>query len=178
MFRTTWSRTLSGYRRPDRLRLLRFVHLWRSISWARLPDAASGTKTVSISSTRPLPSMEGFALDLVVAGTTEGVLMVESEAKELSEESIMLGAVMAGWKAFQPVIQRHYRVWPKQAAKDPWDVPEVPQPVKSPRWNAANLKAKYEAAFREAYLASRVKQDRYAAVGAVRKDRRDRRIRQ
>jgi polyribonucleotide nucleotidyltransferase len=42
-------------------------------------------------------------LDLLVAGTGEGVLMVESEAKELSEE-IMLGAVTFGHKSFQPVI--------------------------------------------------------------------------
>ena len=45
------------------------------------------------------------ALELVVAGTTEGVLMVESEAHELSEE-IMLGAVAFGHAAFQPVIRR------------------------------------------------------------------------
>src|SRR6266481_7677291 len=43
-------------------------------------------------------------LDLVVAGTTEGVLMVESEAKELSED-VMLGAVIFGHRQFQPVIQ-------------------------------------------------------------------------
>src|SRR5579859_4497429 len=44
------------------------------------------------------------ALDLVVAGTQEGVLMVESEAKELPEET-MLDAVMFGHRGFQPVIQ-------------------------------------------------------------------------
>src|SRR5579862_5752043 len=43
-------------------------------------------------------------LDLIVAGTGEGVLMVESEAKELSED-IMLGAVMFGHQGFQPVIE-------------------------------------------------------------------------
>src|SRR5215472_5508658 len=43
------------------------------------------------------------ALDLVVAGTAEGVLMVESEAQELSEE-IMLGAVTFGFEQFQAVI--------------------------------------------------------------------------
>ncbi len=42
-------------------------------------------------------------LDLVVAGTNDAVLMVESEAKELSEE-VMLGAVMFGHREFQPVI--------------------------------------------------------------------------
>ncbi len=42
-------------------------------------------------------------LDLVVAGTREGVLMVESEAHELSED-VMLGAVTFGHRSFQPVI--------------------------------------------------------------------------
>ena len=43
-------------------------------------------------------------LDLVVAGTKDGILMVESEVKELSEET-MLDAVMFGFNAFQPVIE-------------------------------------------------------------------------
>ena len=58
-------------------------------------------------------------LDLVVAGTSDAVMMVESEAKELSEE-VMLGAVMAGHEAFQPVIDMIIRLAEK-AAKDPWD---------------------------------------------------------
>lgn len=44
------------------------------------------------------------ALDLVVAGTKDGVLMVESEAHELPED-VMLGAVQAGFEHFQPVIK-------------------------------------------------------------------------
>ncbi|MDR0319380.1 MAG: polyribonucleotide nucleotidyltransferase [Rickettsiales bacterium] len=52
----------------------------------------------------PVKERPGTALDLVVAGTKDGVLMVESEAHELSEE-IMLGAVQAGFEAFQPVIK-------------------------------------------------------------------------
>src|ERR1700689_3484092 len=47
--------------------------------------------------------IEKSSLDLVVAGTQEGVLMVESEAKELPED-IMLNAVMFGHRGFQPVI--------------------------------------------------------------------------
>lgn len=58
-------------------------------------------------------------LDLVVAGTQDAVLMVESEAKELSEE-IMLGAVMFGHKHFQPVIEAIIRLAEK-AAKEPRD---------------------------------------------------------
>ncbi|MBX9463551.1 MAG: polyribonucleotide nucleotidyltransferase [Aquamicrobium sp.] len=58
-------------------------------------------------------------LDLVVAGTTDAVMMVESEAHELSEE-IMLGAVMFGHKAFQPVIDAIIKL-AEVAAKDPRD---------------------------------------------------------
>lgn len=61
--------------------------------------------------------MEESELDLVVAGTGDAVLMVESEAKELSEE-IMLGAVMHGHKGFQPVIDAIIRLAEK-AAKEP-----------------------------------------------------------
>jgi polyribonucleotide nucleotidyltransferase len=55
--------------------------------------------------------MAGTKLDLVVAGTSEGVLMVESEAHELSEE-VMLGAVTFGHSHFQPVIQASWRNGP------------------------------------------------------------------
>ncbi len=47
--------------------------------------------------------MDESSLDLIVAGTGEAVLMVESEARELSED-LMLGAVMFGHRGFQPVI--------------------------------------------------------------------------
>ncbi|WP_420242357.1 polyribonucleotide nucleotidyltransferase [Roseiterribacter gracilis] len=60
-------------------------------------------------------------LDLVVAGTIEGVLMVESEAQELSEE-VMLGAVTFGQKSFRPVIDAIIEL-AEMAAKDPWDLP-------------------------------------------------------
>ena len=63
------------------------------------------------------------ALDLIVAGTQEGVLMVESEAKELSED-IMLGAVMFGHKGFQPVIDAIIEL-AESAAKEPWPLPDI-----------------------------------------------------
>lgn len=56
-------------------------------------------------------------LDLVVAGTADAVMMVESEAKELSED-IMLGAVMFGHREFQPVIDMIIRMAEK-CAKEP-----------------------------------------------------------
>src|SRR5919107_515251 len=65
----------------------------------------------------PLQEMEGTQLDLVVAGTADAVLMVESEAKELAED-VMLGAVMFGHKHFQPVIEAIIRLAEK-AAKEP-----------------------------------------------------------
>src|SRR5450432_1097834 len=64
-----------------------------------------------------LEEMPESQLDLVVAGTHDAVLMVESEAKELSEE-VMLGAVMFGHRHFQPVIQAIIQLAEK-AAKEP-----------------------------------------------------------
>ncbi|HBN22447.1 MAG TPA: polyribonucleotide nucleotidyltransferase [Holosporales bacterium] len=57
-------------------------------------------------------------LDLVVAGTTEGVLMVESEASELSED-LMLDAVMFAHKGFQPVIEAINKL-KADAGKEAW----------------------------------------------------------
>ena len=64
------------------------------------------------------------ALNLVMAGTREGVLMVESEANELTEE-VMLGAVMFGHEANQKVIDAIIALAQK-CAKTPWDVPAPP----------------------------------------------------
>ena len=63
-------------------------------------------------------------LELTVAGTSEGVLMVESEANELSEET-MLGAVMFGFENFQPVINMINEL-KKQAGKPAWEEPKFP----------------------------------------------------
>jgi polyribonucleotide nucleotidyltransferase len=64
-----------------------------------------------------IDEMPESGLDLVVAGTQDAVLMVESEAKELSED-IMLGAVMFGHRHFQPVIDAIIQLAEK-AAKEP-----------------------------------------------------------
>lgn len=76
-------------------------------------------------------------LDLVVAGTQEGVLMVESMASELSEE-VMLGAVNFGHDSFQPVIEAIIEL-AEAAAKDPMDLPESPLDLDA-------IRAKLEAA--------------------------------
>jgi polyribonucleotide nucleotidyltransferase len=61
-------------------------------------------------------------LDLVVAGTRNAVMMVESEAKELSEEE-MLGAVMFAHRESQKVIEAIIDL-AEQAAKEPWELAE------------------------------------------------------
>ncbi len=98
-------------------------------------------------------------LDLVVAGTPDAVLMVESEAKQLSEE-IMLGAVMFGHKHFQPVIDAIIRLAEK-AAKEPRDY--------TPADNSAVLDAVLklvDADIRAAYQI-RTKAERYKALDAA-----------
>jgi polyribonucleotide nucleotidyltransferase len=66
-----------------------------------------------------IDEMQESQLDLVVAGTGDAVLMVESEAKELPEDA-MLGAVMFGHRHFQPVIEAIIRL-AEAAAKEPRD---------------------------------------------------------
>ena len=102
-------------------------------------------------------------LELIVAGTSEGVLMVESEAEELGED-VMLGAVQFGHQQFQPVIQAIIDL-AEHAAKDPWPLPE-------PSADLAALRAKLDSAARggiaQAYRET-VKQSRYEQVGAAKK---------
>ena len=100
-------------------------------------------------------------LELVVAGTAEGVMMVESEAHELSEE-VMLGAVKFGHESFQPVIDMIID-FAEDCAKDPIDLPE---PAPELADCAAAVKAQAEAALTEAYKHT-VKQDRVEAIGAA-----------
>ncbi|WP_162654343.1 polyribonucleotide nucleotidyltransferase [Lentilitoribacter sp. Alg239-R112] len=70
-----------------------------------------------------IDEMEETDLDLMVAGTQDAVLMVESEAKELAED-VMLGAVMFGQKGFQPVIDAIIKL-AEAAAKEPREfIPE------------------------------------------------------
>ncbi len=69
-----------------------------------------------------IDSLEDSKLDLVVAGTGDAVLMVESQANELSEDE-MLGAVMFGHENFQPVIDAIISLAEK-AAKEPREIAE------------------------------------------------------
>lgn len=70
-----------------------------------------------------LDQMDDTKLDLVVAGTQDAVLMVESEAEELTEE-VMLGAVNFGHESCAPIIDAIISLAEK-AAKEPWDLVTV-----------------------------------------------------
>jgi polyribonucleotide nucleotidyltransferase len=106
-----------------------------------------------------LEELKDSSLDLVVAGTSEAVLMVESEAKELSEAT-MLEAVMAGHAGFQPVIDAIVRLAEK-AAKQPRDLA-----IRDGREIETAVQKIAEAELGEAYKIT-AKQDRYNAVDAV-----------
>lgn len=106
-----------------------------------------------------IDEMEETSLDLMVAGTQDAVLMVESEAKELPED-IMLGAVMFGHKGFQPVIDAIIKL-AEAAAKEPREyIPE----------DTSELEAKIikiaDEGLRSAYKISD-KAERYNAIDAV-----------
>ncbi len=100
------------------------------------------------------------SLDLVVAGTQDAVLMVESEAKELSED-VMLGAVMFGHREFQPVIDAIINLAEKCAKE--------PRPVEVPDHSEieGRLNDLVEAKVREAYAIAD-KQERQEAVANAR----------
>ena len=91
-----------------------------------------------------IDEMQESKLDLVMAGTAQAVLMVESEARELSEDE-MLGAVMFGQESIQPVVQAIIRLAEK-AAKEPWDLaaPEANE-------NADQVRKLAESDLRKAY---------------------------
>src|ERR1700722_16077251 len=112
----------------------------------------------------PTPDrMKGTQLELVVAGTAEGVLMVESEARELSED-VMLGAVNFGHQSFQPVIQAIIEL-AEHAAKEPWALPE-------PSAETQALKARIDTLARTGLAAAYRepdKQARHDRVGAAKK---------
>ncbi|NKB55352.1 MAG: polyribonucleotide nucleotidyltransferase [Alphaproteobacteria bacterium] len=102
--------------------------------------------------------MTSSSLDLIVAGTQEGVLMVESEASELDEE-VMLGAVMFGHRESQKIIDVIIDL-AEACAKEPWEVPEPPA---NEATVAARLSETAATSIRDAYAIT-VKQDRVEAL--------------
>lgn len=108
-----------------------------------------------------IDEMAESQLDLVVAGTADAVLMVESEAKELSEE-VMLGAVMFGHRHFQPVIEAIIKLAEK-AAKEPRELTTVDNTELE-----KEILALAEKDLRAAYIIP-AKKERQDAVAAVKK---------
>jgi polyribonucleotide nucleotidyltransferase len=103
---------------------------------------------------------EGSLLDLVVAGTAHGVLMVESEAQSLSEE-VMLGAVVFGHEQQQVAIKAINELV-AQAGKPRWDWKPTPVDAELVEF----VKTQAAGPLSEAYRIT-VKQDRYAKVGEI-----------
>ena len=100
-------------------------------------------------------------MDLVVAGTNDAVMMVESEIKELPEE-IVLGGVMFAQRGFQPVIDAIIEL-AEHAAKEPWDFhAEDLSPLEN------KIKALVGEDLKAAYKLTG-KQDRHAALDAAKK---------
>ena len=106
-----------------------------------------------------IDEMTESQLDLVVAGTQDAVLMVESEAKELSED-VMLGAVMFGHRHFQPVIDAIIKLAEK-AAKEPRELQVADNATLE-----KEMLALIEADLRAAYAIAN-KMERHTAVDAA-----------
>jgi polyribonucleotide nucleotidyltransferase len=103
--------------------------------------------------------LEGTQLDLVMAGTADAVMMVESEAKELSEE-VMLGAVVEGHKAAKDIVN-FIISFAERCAKEPWDYQPPDFSDVMPR-----VRAEAEDGLRAAYKLTN-KQERSNKLGEV-----------
>jgi len=93
-----------------------------------------------------LSEMKDSNLELVVAGTSQGVLMVESEAQQLSEEQ-MLEAVVMGQETYKEVIDAIINL-ARKAAKEPWNIPEKDEEIKN---LPSAIEKDYKDKFIEAY---------------------------
>ena len=93
-----------------------------------------------------LSEMKDSNLELVVAGTSQGVLMVESEAQQLSEEK-MLEAVVMGQETYKEVIDAIINL-ARKAAKEPWNIPEKDEEIKN---LPSEIEKNYKDKFIEAY---------------------------
>ena len=103
-------------------------------------------------------------LELVVAGTKEGVLMIESEAHELSEQQ-MLDAVVLGQESYKPVIDAIISL-AKKAAKEPWTIKEKDEELKK---LPNKINDEYGKQFIEAYKITE-KQNRSEKLSTIRSE--------
>ncbi|MGD9800457.1 MAG: polyribonucleotide nucleotidyltransferase [Parvularculaceae bacterium] len=106
-----------------------------------------------------IDQMPETKLDLVMAGTADAVMMVESEAKELSED-VMLGSVMFGHKAAQEVINLIID-FAEASAKEPWNFAPPDHSA-----HEGKIRALVEADLRDAYKTT-VKQERVEKISAA-----------
>lgn len=104
---------------------------------------------------------EASCLDMVVAGTQDAVLMVESEAQELTEDQ-MLGAVLFAHEEFQVVINA-IKELAAEVGKPTWDW----QPEAENTALLTAIRSQFGAAISEAYTIT-IKLDRYARLGEIR----------
>lgn len=102
-------------------------------------------------------------LDLIVAGTQEGVLMVESEASEFTEEQ-MLEAVMFGHRGYQPVIDAIIEL-AEACAKEPRELPAAPEGMDAIK---KSISAVSTDELRAAY-GIKIKSDRQAKIAEVKR---------
>ena len=127
-----------------------------------IASARMGMHGGELSVNPTISELEKSDLNLVVAGTRGGVLMVESEAKELSEEQ-MLSAVMGGHEAMQVALDAIGQL-AENAAKPKWD-------WQSPSLDEAaqNKIAEFSGAFADAYRIPE-KQERNARLTEIRQE--------
>ena len=111
-----------------------------------------------------LSEMKDSTLELVVAGTSKGVLMVESEAQQLSEEQ-MLEAVVMGQETYKEVIDAIIKL-AKKAAKKPWDLPEKEDVIKN---LPSEIEKNYKDEFIKAYKIQE-KQKRSELLNVIRSE--------
>jgi len=108
-----------------------------------------------------LDELKGSTMDLVLAGTTDAVMMVESEIQELSEE-IVLGGIAFAHKGMQPVIDAIIEL-AEHAAKEPFAFqPDDTDAIK------AQMKKLVGKDIAAGYTITK-KQDRYEAIGTAKK---------
>ena len=107
--------------------------------------------------------LEESYLDMVVAGTEQAVLMVESEAKELNED-LMLGAVLFGHQEMQAVINACKELKDK-AGKEDW---VITPDEESPRYYS-ELQEKYTDQIKNAFTI-KLKSERSEAISKIRED--------
>ena len=107
--------------------------------------------------------MDESHLDMVVAGTSEAVLMVESEANELNED-LMLGAVLYGHKSMQIVVEK-INEFKEMVGVEDW---EIEKDTETPKY-FKELESEFSSRIEDAFTIAK-KSERSEAINSVRLD--------